>query len=99
MHSNARYEMQECSIQHHCFGIFAFLHFCIPAFLALVHSCTCALLAAAHSYFIASMMLFNSSGISGIGARDTVMRPSRPLRTMLLTLPDLRSFSGKSSPK
>ena len=41
-----------------------------------------------------SMMAFSSSGISGIGARDSSIPPSRPLRTMRLKVAQAASLSG-----
>ena len=45
-------------------------------------------------YFIASITDRSSCGISGIGARDSSMRPSLPLRTTRFTVPKAGSLSG-----
>src|SRR5437773_697957 len=47
----------------------------------------------------ASMICFNSGGISGISSRLTCIAPSVPLRTTMLILPNAESLSGVSSRK
>src|SRR5262249_50865127 len=45
-------------------------------------------------YFIVSMIVFSSSGIGGIGARETSIRPADALRTIRLNVRDCGSLSG-----
>src|SRR6476646_4744130 len=51
------------------------------------------------TYFISSTTLLSSSGISGIGSRDTFIVPSEARDVCTLTVPHSAACDGKSSRK